>query len=89
MFLPFLSFFNLLIYNYSMKYSVKVKAGSKCEKIEKLGGDLIVYTHARAHDGEANKKVVELLADYFQVSKSQVEIVSGQKSKKKVVDIIV
>jgi len=71
-----------------MKYSVVVKAGSKSEKIEKSSEEIIVYTHARAHDGEANKKVIELLADYFRVSKSQVGIVAGAKSKRKVVEII-
>ena len=71
-----------------MKYSIKVKAGSKQEKIEKIGDELIVFTHARAHDGEANKKIVELLAKEFRVSKSQIEIISGQKSKKKIIEII-
>ena len=72
-----------------MKYSVIVKAGSKIEKIEKTNENLVVFTHARAHDGEANKRVIEQLSDFFQVSKSQIEIISGQKSKKKVIEVIV
>jgi uncharacterized protein (TIGR00251 family) len=71
-----------------MKYSIVVKAGSSQEKVEKTENGLIVFTHARAHDGEANKKIVEILADYFQVSKSQIEITSGQKSKKKTIEVI-
>lgn len=71
-----------------MKYSITVKAGSKVEKVEKKDGGLVVFTHARAHDGEANKKVIEILADYFDVSKSQIEIVSGQKSKKKIINVV-
>lgn len=71
-----------------MKYFITVKAGRKVEKIEEKGGELVVFTHARAHDNEANRRVVELLAKHFGVSKSQVEIISGQKSKKKTVEII-
>lgn len=47
----------------------------------------MLFIHARAHDGEANKAVVESLAKYFHISKSQVEIVSGLKSKKKIIEI--
>ena len=71
-----------------MKYSIVVKPGSSQEKVEIRENDLLIFTHARAHDGEANKKVAEILADYFGVSKSQIEIVSGQKSKKKIVEVI-
>ena len=71
-----------------MKYFITVKPGRKVEKIEEKGNELIVFTHARAHDGEANKRVIEILAEYFGVSKSQVEIVSGQKTKKKTVEIV-
>lgn len=70
-----------------MKYSIIVKPGSKVEKIISDGENLTVFIHARAHDGEANKAVVEKLAKYFHVSKSQVEIVSGLKSKKKIIEI--
>ena len=71
-----------------MKYSIVVKPGSSQEKVEARENELIVFTHARAHDGEANKKVVEILADYFDVAKSQIEIISGQKSKRKIINII-
>ena len=71
-----------------MKYSIMVKPGSSQEKVEARENELLVFTHARAHDGEANKRVVEILADYFDVSKSQIEIASGQKSKKKTIEVI-
>lgn len=70
-----------------MKYTIIVKPGSKVEKIVSDGENLTVFIHARAHDGEANKAVVESLAKHFRVSKSQVEIVSGLKSKKKIIEI--
>ena len=71
-----------------MKYEILVKPGSKVEKIVENDGVLTVFLHAHAHDGEANKALVEKLADYFQVSKSQVRIVVGKKGKKKIVEIL-
>lgn len=71
-----------------MKYSVLVKPGSKVEKIVEENNALTIFVHARAHDNEANKAVQEKLAKHFSVSKSQVSIISGQKSKKKIVEII-
>ncbi len=70
-----------------MKYTIIVKPGSKVEKIVSDGENLTVFIHARAHDGEANKAVVESLAKYFSISKSQIKIVSGLKSKKKIVEV--
>ena len=70
-----------------MKYSIIVKPGSKVEKIVSDGENLTVFIHARAHDGEANKAVIESLAKYFHVSKNQVKIISGLKSKKKIIEI--
>ena len=71
-----------------MKYTVKVKPGSSQEKVVVTDdGVLTVWLHARAHDGEANKAVVKVLAKYFGVAKSCVEIVRGEKSREKVVEI--
>lgn len=70
-----------------MKIQVVVKPGAKQEKIVESSGGLTVYLHARAHDGEANKALVKILADYYGVSKSCVEIVGGLKNRQKVVEI--
>lgn len=71
-----------------MIVQVKVKPGSKVEKVVSSDDGLTVYLHARAHDGEANTALVKALADYYGVSKFQVEIIRGQKSHQKVVEII-
>lgn len=71
-----------------MKYTVKVKPGSSQEKVVLADdGELTVWLHVRAHDGEANKAVVKVLAKHFGVAKSRVEIVRGEKSRVKVVEI--
>lgn len=71
-----------------MKISVRVKANSKKEKIDKTGELLTVYVKEPARENKANLAVINLLAEYFKVPKSQISIVSGQKSKQKVVDVI-
>ena len=71
-----------------MKYNIVVKPGSKTEEVTETTDGLLIRTHARAHDGEANAAVVKLLAKHFGVSKSQVSITAGMKSKHKVVEIL-
>ena len=72
-----------------MRVNVTVKPGSSQEKIvENVVSDevreLMIWTHARAHDGEANKKVIEALADYYNVPKTSITLVRGATSKIKV-----
>lgn len=70
-----------------MKVQVVVKPGTKQEKIVETPDGLIVYLHARAHDGEANAALIKALSNYYKVSKSCVRIIRGQKSHQKVVEI--
>ena len=71
-----------------MKYTVKVKAGSSREEVFEVSeNELIIATHSRAHDGEANAKVIELLANYFGTAKSNIKILRGEKSKIKIIEI--
>ncbi len=72
-----------------MKYSVTVKPGSSQQKVVEMeAGKLVVYLHARAHDGEANAALIKMLTTHFGVAKSQIETVQGAKSRHKVVEII-
>lgn len=70
-----------------MKYLVKVKAGSSQNKVVEENGGLVVYTHARAHDGEANKAVTAALAEHFGVAKGSVRIAVGAASRNKIIEI--
>ena len=38
--------------------------------------------------GRANRAIIALLSEYFNVSKSQIKLLSGFSSKKKVFDVI-
>ena len=68
-----------------MQISVRVKPGVKgATRLEKQeDGSYVAFLHARAHDGEANKALLELVSDEFHVPKTQIEIISGAKSRLK------
>ena len=68
-------------------YSVFAKPGSSQEKIvESAAGELTVYLHASAHDGEANAALIKLLSKHFRVPKTSIAITRGAHSRHKVVE---
>jgi hypothetical protein len=74
-----------------MKVAIKVKPGSKKGPIVQpslINDELLVFVREPAVDGKANRAIIKLLADYYEVAKSKVRIVSGLKSRTKVVEII-
>ena len=72
-----------------MRISVRVKPGTKgVTRLEKQpDGSYIAFLHARAHDGEANKALLELISDEFKVPKTSITIVAGAKSRDKVIEL--
>jgi len=70
-----------------MKIQVKVKPNSKTQEVSQEGNSLAVKVKEPAREGRANQAVIELLAEHFSVSKSQVRILSGLKSRNKVVEV--
>ncbi|MEQ9232804.1 DUF167 domain-containing protein [Coleofasciculus sp. E2-BRE-01] len=72
-----------------MKKTVKVKPNSKKQSIEEMvDGTLKVNLKSPPVDGKANKELIELLAEKFNVTKSQVQIKSGLSSKIKLIEIV-
>ena len=71
-----------------MRISVRVKPGTKgATRLEKQEDDsYVAFLHARAHDGEANAALLELISDEFHVAKTQITIASGAKSRQKVLE---
>ena len=65
--------------------SVQVKPGSRKGPLVQSDGDglLTVYVPERAVDGKANAAVIRLLAQYFDVAPSRVELVSGNTARLK------
>jgi uncharacterized protein len=65
--------------------SVQVKPNSKKGPLVQPGldGSLLVYVREPAIEGKANQAVAELLASYYKVSKTKVQIVGGVTSRYK------
>ena len=72
-----------------MRISVRVKPGVKgATRLEKQeDGSYVAFLHARAHDGEANKALLVLVSDEFKIPKTSIEIISGAKSRDKIIEI--
>lgn len=74
-----------------MKISVKVKTNSTPAsgkpRVIKDGEIYELYLKSSPIEGQANKEIVGLLADYFDVCKSQITILRGRKSKTKIIEI--
>ena len=70
-----------------MKINVKVVPNSKRDAVETAGGEMKVRLRAPAVEGKANEALIERLADHYNVKKSRVRIVRGEKSRHKTVEI--
>lgn len=60
---------------------------SRNEVVPQEDGVLRIYVTVPPADGEANKKVILLLSDYYSVPKSTISIIRGGTGRKKVVQL--
>lgn len=68
--------------------TVKVTPKAKKELMEEIAKDVFrIRVSKPAEDGKANARVVEIVAEYFNVSKSCVKIVSGLTYREKVLEV--
>jgi uncharacterized protein len=73
-----------------MKIAVRIKPNAKENSVEETGRhQFLVKVKAPPKENKANQEMVGALAAYFGVPKSRVCILSGLKSKQKVVEIAV
>ena len=71
-----------------MLIRVHVTPNSKGASVAKVGEtDFEVRVDERATDGKANRRLLELLSEYFGVPKSKIVIVRGAKSRDKILEI--
>jgi uncharacterized protein YggU (UPF0235/DUF167 family) len=70
-----------------MKISVTVKPKSREEKIIKTDNNYVVYIKEQPIENRANIAVVKSLARYFDMPKSNISIITGYKSKHKIIEI--
>lgn len=71
-----------------MKIVAKVKPNAHENKIEKRGDEFIISVKESPKEGKANRAVIRLLAKHFNISTSRVEIISGNASRNKRIEIL-
>jgi uncharacterized protein len=68
--------------------NLKVKTNAKSNSVEKIDDDnFLVYVTTSPQKGKANDKIIELLADHFDIAKSRIKIIRGLTSKQKTIEI--
>ncbi len=71
-----------------MNIQVTVKANSKSKKLVEVDdSNFVAYVRSSAIEGRANEEMIEMIAEKFDVPKSYVEIVRGEKNPKKLVEV--
>lgn len=71
-----------------VKLTITVKSNSRTESVTKQAdGSYRVAVGAPPQGGRANERLIELLAQFFKIPKSQVTIVHGQSGRKKLVEL--
>ena len=71
-----------------MIIKVTIIPNARAASVEQTGeGAYKVRVNAPAIEGKANKRLIEILAKHFGVSKSHVSILRGLASRNKVVEI--
>ena len=69
-----------------MKIYIIAKAGSRKEFVKQVDEThFTVAVHEPPIDGKANLAIIKALAEYFQKSPSQLEIISGETAKRKTI----
>jgi len=68
---------------------VKIFPGSKKAHIEKMSeNSFVLNIRKKPIEGEANKEAIDMLKEYFNVSKSQIRLIRGFKRRNKIFEII-
>lgn len=68
-----------------MKIKVVVHPKSKNPRVEKSdGSETHIYVREPATEGKANAAVIRVLSGLYKTSRSQIELVSGARSRTKV-----
>ena len=70
-----------------MIVEIKVKTNSSKSEVISKDSILFVKVHSSPQDGKANNEVIKILSTYFDVPKSNIEIIKGLKSNKKLINI--
>ncbi len=67
--------------------NIRVIPNAKKNDVSAEEGKLKVRVKAPAVGGKANKAMIEVLAEFFNVKKSDIRIIKGEKSREKVIEV--
>jgi hypothetical protein len=71
-----------------MKISVKVQPNAKQEKIERVNeSHFLIRVKEKPQEGKANKAVIKILAEYFDIPQSEIILLRGQTAREKFFEI--
>jgi hypothetical protein len=71
-----------------VKLNVVVKSNARKNAVEtREDGSLVVYVSTPPIEGRANERLVEVLAEHFGRPRRDIVIVSGVRSKRKIVEV--
>jgi hypothetical protein len=71
-----------------MYIKVKVTAGAKKEKLERISSDHFeVSVKEKAERNMANRRVIELIANFFEVPEGKIRIINGHHSPGKILSV--
>jgi len=72
-----------------MRIYVKVMPHSGRNEIRQIAkNDYKAWVTAPPEKGKANQALISLLADFFQVAKSQIKITGGKTASRKIIDVL-
>jgi uncharacterized protein len=69
-----------------MKYFININFNSD-ELLQVKRNEIKVSIKSKPELGKANRELIKLLSNYFQVSSDKIKIIHGEKSRKKIVYI--
>ena len=72
---------------HQVKIRVKVIPNSRTHEVIREGDGFLVKVKEPPKEGKANKAVMESLARYFSVPQGSIRILSGLKSRNKVIEV--
>ena len=72
-----------------MKIFVKVKAKAKIKKLIKIDEThYVISICSPLEKNKANKEIIKTLVKYFSTTISKIKILTGEKSKEKIIEVI-
>ena len=77
----------IVIPNKKIRLRLYVKPSSKTEKIEIEEHYISISINAAPEKGKANKEIIEILSKKLKINCSAFSIISGQKSRDKIIEI--